>query len=286
MTQIRERLAAGPTLSFEFFPPKTDEAARSLEKTLHELSPLQPAFVSVTYGAGGTDAHRTRDLVVDFTRNHPFPTMAHLTCMNHRRADLVALLEDYRDNGVHNILALGGDPPADGSPATGELTYATELVELVRSVGDFTVGVAAFPELHPRSEDTRSDRLQLARKLAVADLGITQFFFDPVTYFRMVDDLAALGCTVPVLPGLMPVTNPASIARFAAMNGSRLPPGLWARLEAATAADRLELAIEAASELGRTLLDGGAPGVHLYTLNRSEAAVRIAANLGLGPAAG
>jgi len=285
MTQIRERLAAGPTLSFEFFPPKTDEAARSLEKTLHELSPLQPAFVSVTYGAGGTDAHRTRDLVVDFTRNHPFPTMAHLTCMNHRRADLVALLEDYRDNGVHNILAIGGDPPADGSPATGELTYATELVELVRSVGDFTVGVAAFPELHPRSEDTRSDRLQLARKLAVADLGITQFFFDPVTYFRMVDDLAALGCTVPVLPGLMPVTNPASIARFAAMNGSRLPPGLWARLEAATAADRLELAIEAASELGRTLLDGGAPGVHLYTLNRSEAAVRIAANLGLGPAA-
>jgi methylenetetrahydrofolate reductase (NADPH) len=284
MTQIRERLAAGPTLSFEFFPPKTDEAARSLEKTLHELSPLRPAFVSVTYGAGGTDAHRTRDLVVDFTRNHPFPTMAHLTCMNHRRADLVALLEDYRDNGVENILALGGDPPADGSPATGELTYATELVELVRSVGDFTVGVAAFPELHPRSEDTHADRVQLARKLAMADFGITQFFFDPVAYFRMLDDLAGLGCSAPVLPGLMPVTNPASIARFAAMNGSRLPPGLWARLEAAAPADRLELAVEAASELGRTLLEGGAPGVHLYTLNRSEAVLRIAENLGFAPA--
>jgi methylenetetrahydrofolate reductase (NADPH) len=283
MAHVRAKLGgAAPTLSFEFFPPKTDEAARSLEKTLHELSAVRPAFVSVTYGAGGTDAHRTRDLVVDFTRNHPFPTMAHLTCINHRREDLVALLEDYRDNGVENILALGGDPPVDASPVTGDLIYASELVELIRSVGDFTIGVAAFPELHPRSENTAEDRDRLAVKLQQDDLGITQFFFDPVPYFRMMDDLASRGCTVPVVPGLMPVTNPASIARFAAMNGSRLPPRLWARLEAARPQDRLAMAVEAASDLGRALLDGGAPGLHLYTLNRSEAALQIAENLGFG----
>ncbi len=286
MAQIRELLGGPPTLSFEFFPPKSDEAARGLEKTVHELRRTNPAFVSVTYGAGGTDAHRTRDLVVDFTQSHPFPTMAHLTCMNHRRADLVALLEDYRDHGVQNILALGGDPPADGTPPSGELTYASELVELVRSVDDFTVGVAAFPELHPRSENTREDRRRLAAKLGLADFGITQFFFDAAPYFRMVEELAALGCHAPVLPGLMPVTNPASISRFAAMNGTRVPPGLWARISEADAEDRLEIAMEAASELGRELLEGGAPGVHLYTLNRSDVALRVAENLGFVPAPG
>ncbi|MEZ5265085.1 MAG: methylenetetrahydrofolate reductase [Acidimicrobiales bacterium] len=285
MAHIRELLGGGPTLSFEFFPPKSDEAARALEKTLHELSAVAPAFVSVTYGAGGTDAHRTRDLVVDFTHNHPFPTMAHLTCMNHRREDLVALVEDYRANGVQNILALGGDPPADGSPATGDLRFASELVELVRAVGDFTVGVAAFPELHPRSENTAEDRRRLADKLRRADLGITQFFFDPAPYFRMVEELAALGCTTPVLPGVMPVTNPASIRRFAAMNGSRVPPGLFERVEAAAPGDRLAIAVEAASELSVALLEGGAPGVHLYTLNRSDAALQVAANAGFGAAA-
>lgn len=285
MAHIRDRVGGGPTLSFEFFPPKSDEATRALEKTLHELTAADPAFVSVTYGAGGTDAHRTRDLVVDFTRVHAFPTMAHLTCMNHRRADLLALLEDYRANGVENILALGGDPPADGGPITGELTFASELVELVRSVGDFTVAVAAFPELHPRSENAKEDRQRLAAKLASADFGITQFFFDPASYFRMVEELAAVGCSTPVLAGIMPVTNPTSIARFAAMNGSRVPPRLWARVEEATGADRLRIAIEAASELGEALLAGGAPGVHLYTLNRSDAALEVAANLGFGASA-
>ncbi len=273
---------AGPSLSFEFFPPKSDEATRALEKTVHELAALQPAFVSVTYGAGGTDAHRTRDLVVELTRVHPFPTMAHLTCVNQKRAQLRALLEDYRDHGVSHVLALGGDPPADGSPVSGELTYASELVELVHSVGQFTVGVAAFPELHPRSESVGHDRAHLAAKLLSADVGITQFFFDPVPYFRMVEELAAAGCTTPVLAGVMPVTNPVSIRRFAQMNGSRVPPGLFARIEDANPADRLAIAVEAASELGQALVEGGAPGLHLYTLNRSEAASQVATNLGFG----
>ncbi len=291
MVHVRDRLAGaggakGPTLSFEFFPPKSDEAARALEKTVHELAALDPAFVSVTYGAGGTDAHRTRDLVVELSRVHPFPTMAHLTCMNQRRADLVALLEDYQANGVDNILALGGDPPADGGPITGELSYASELVELIRSVGDFSIGVAAFPELHPRSENVGEDRPRLAAKLAAADVGITQFFFDPAFYFRMMQELAAQGCTTPVLAGIMPVTSPQSIRRFAAMNGTRVPPGLWARVEQASGADRLQIAIEAASELGAALLAGGAAGLHLYTLNQSAAARQVATNLGFTGLAG
>lgn len=281
MAHIRELVTVGRTLSFEFFPPKSDEAQRSLEKTVHELAPLSPSFVSITYGAGGTDVERTRDLVVEFTRVHPFPTMAHLTCMGHTREQLRVLLADYAANEVHNILALGGDPPADGSPVTGDFRFAAELVELIREIGDFTVGVAAFPELHPRSESTRHDREHLARKLESADFGVTQFFFDPDAYFRMVDDLDRLGCRVPVLPGVMPVTNPASIRRFAEMNRTRIPPGFWAQVEAASPDDRLEIAVEHATEFAQRLLAGGAPGIHLYTLNRSDAALRIAAELGL-----
>jgi len=277
---IRDRLGGAPTLSFEFFPPKTDEAEQTLRATLERLGAFHPAFVSITYGAGGTDAVRTRDLVVDLTGRSDVPTMAHLTCMGHTRAELAALLEDYRANGVVNILALGGDPPADGSPPTGDFRYAAELVDLIRGTGDFTVGVAAFPELHPRSEATEDDRRYLAEKLGRADFGITQFFFDPVPYFRMVEDLDALGCRVPVLPGIMPVTTPASVRRFAAMNGSRVPPALFERLEVASPADRLEIAVEQTTALARRLLDGGAPGIHLYTLNRSEAAARIAEALG------
>ena len=281
MAHIRDLLAAGRTFSFEFFPPKTDEALRGLEKTLHELEGLQPSFVSVTYGAGGSTRDRTRDLVVDINRSRPFPAMAHLTCMAHRREQLVELLEDYAANGVTNILALAGDPPADGSPAEGDFRYATELVELVREVGDFTVGVAAHPELHPRSESTRDDRRRLADKLAMADFGVTQFFFDPVPYLRMRDDLAALGCATPVLPGVIPVVNTVSVRRFAAMNGARVPPGLWARLEAATTEDeRLDIAVDHAVDLAQQVLDEGAPGLHLYTLNQSAAARRLAVALG------
>jgi methylenetetrahydrofolate reductase (NADPH) len=148
-------------------------------------------------------------------------------------------------------------------------------------VGDFSVGVAAFPELHPRSEFTRDDRRHLADKLSLADFGVTQFFFDAAAYFRMVEDLARLGCEVPIVPGVMPVTNPVPIRRFADMNRARIPLGFWAKVEAASPADRLELAVEQATELAEELLAGGAPGIHLYTLNKSEAALRVTANLGL-----
>jgi methylenetetrahydrofolate reductase (NADPH) len=281
MAHIRDLVAAGPTLSFEFFPPKTDEGQRSLEKAMAELDEVRPSFVSVTYGAGGSTRERTRDIVVGITATHDYPAMAHLTCMGHTRAEVVDLLADYAANGVDNILALAGDPPADGAPITGDFRYASELVELIRGVGDFSVGVAAFPEVHPRSESNREDRAHLAAKMALADFAITQFFFDPVPYLRLRDDLERLGCSTPLVPGIIPVLNPASVRRFAEMNGARVPPGLWARLEAATPDERVDIAVDHAVELVAELRAEGVPGVHLYTLNRADASVRIAQELGL-----
>jgi methylenetetrahydrofolate reductase (NADPH) len=286
--KIADLLAAGRTLSFEFFPPKSDEAQRQLEKTIHELAPLRPSFVSVTYGAGGSTRDRTRDIVVDVNRTQPFPAMAHLTCSGHTRPQITDLLDEYAAGGVHNILALAGDPPTDGSDPGGDFTYALELVDLVRRhPGDFSVGVAAHPELHPRSAGDRpADRRHLATKLAAADFGITQFFFVADDYLRMVDELDQLGCTTPVLPGIMPAVNVAGLVRMATMNGSVVPADLLARLEAvADDADAVrDIGVEVATDLAARLLDAGAPGLHLYALNRSASVLRIVDALGLRPA--
>ena len=283
MTRISDTLAEGLTLSFEFFPPKTDEGLKNLHAALHELEALDPSFVSVTYGAGGTTRDLTHDLVVQIDQERAYPAMPHLTCIGHTRAELVELLEDYRAAGIQNILALAGDPPADGSPATGDFSYASQLIQLVRETGDFAVAVAAFPELHPRSPDRATDRRHLADKLTMADFGITQFFFDVADYVRMIDELAELGCDTPVLPGVLPVINPASAKRFAAMNGARFPDELDARLAACEGDDDriMDIAVEVATQQCLELLDAGAPGIHLYALNRSEAAKRILAEIDL-----
>jgi methylenetetrahydrofolate reductase (NADPH) len=285
MTLIADLLAAGPTCSFEFFPPKTDEAARELEKAIGELEPLQPSFVSVTYGAGGSTRERTRDVVVHIERDTGITAMAHLTCMGHSRQQLLDLLHEYRDAGIANILALAGDPPADQPDEAdpGDFHYALELVDLVHEVGGFSVGVAAHPELHPRSTDRDGDRRHLAAKLEAADFAITQFFFEAEPYLQMVDELAALGCHKPVLPGIMPVTNARQVSRFAQLAGAEFPAHLAARFEAvADEPDAVRaLGVELATELCQRLLDEGVPGLHFYTLNRSTATREIAANLGL-----
>jgi methylenetetrahydrofolate reductase (NADPH) len=284
MTRIVDLLADhdGPALSVEFFPPKTEAGEAQFVRAIEELSAIELSFVSVTYGAGGSTRDKTRDLVVALNRDQPYPAMAHLTCIGHTRSELEELLDDYDRNGVHNILALAGDPPADGSPAEGDFTYAQELVELVRNHGDhFSVAVAAHPELHPRSTNRAADRRYLAAKLELADFGLTQFFFDADDYFSMMDDLDRLGCSTPVHPGIMPMVNPAGVRRMAQMSAATFPEDLAARVEAADEADRHKVAVEAASELCRALLDGGAPGLHLYGLNRSETVLAIAADLGL-----
>jgi methylenetetrahydrofolate reductase (NADPH) len=283
MTRIAELMAEGPTLSVEFFPPKTPAGMVQLDKTIGELEPLGLSFVSVTYGAGGSTRDTTRDIVVRVNEEQAYPAMPHLTCMNHTVDEIESLLDDYAAHGVVNILALAGDPPADGSPVTGDFAFACELVELVRRRPEFSIAVAAQPELHPRSVGDRvADRARLAEKLELADFAITNFFFDPDDYFRMVDELAALGSTKPVLPGIIPLLNTTVIRRFSAMNGSAFPEELGARIDAAADEDEvMRIAVDAAAELSQKLLDGGVPGLHLYALNRSEATRGIVAALGL-----
>ena len=285
MTRIADLLAAGPTLSFEFFPPKTDDAAKALVGVVAELAELRPSFVSVTYGAGGSTRERTRDVVVRINDDHAFPAMPHLTCVGHTRADITALLDEYAANGVENILALGGDPPADGSDPGGDFAHAIELVEFVRThAGGFSIGVAAHPELHPRSPDRADDRRRLAEKLELADFGLTQFFFDVDPYLRMVDELAALGCDKPVVPGVMPAINVAGLRRMAGMNGTALPPGMMERFDAADGdeAEVAKIGVAVASELGAALLAEDVPGLHLYAMNRAGSVLAVHANLGLG----
>ncbi len=283
--RIRELLADGPTLSVEFFPPKTDEGLVTLRRTVEELEPLDLSYVSVTYGAAGNQETRgrTRDLVVDLNRDQPYPAMAHLTCMGHSREELDALLSDYADHGVLDVLALAGDPPSDGSPAGGDFTYAEELVELIRSHGDqFSIGVAAHPELHPRSTERDQDRRHLARKLELADFAVTQFFFDVDDYRRLVDELADLGVTKPIVPGVMPLSNPQGVHRMAKMAGASFPDELAEAVEsAATPEERQRIVVDAAVEMSQALLDSGAPGLHLYCMNRSGTVLEIVDALGI-----
>ncbi len=285
MAKIAELLKAGRTFSFEFFPPKTDETQAQLVQTLLELAPLRPSFVSVTYGAGGTTRERTHDLVVSMLRITAMTPMAHLTCAAHSRLDLAEILVRYARAGMENILALGGDPPKDDSLPPAELDFADELVELARSIGGFSLGVAAHPEGHPRSPDLATDRRRLADKLRRADFAITQFFFDADPYLSMLEDLSRHGVDKPVIPGIMPVTNLASVGRMAAMSGTTMPRRLFDELEKAEASggpDAVrEVGIAQATQLCEDLLAAGAPGLHFYTLNRSNASREIAANLGL-----
>ena len=277
MARIGELIAGGPTLSYEFFPPKNDQAQRDLEKTLQRLAPTEPAFVSVTYGAGGSTRDLTHDVVRHIHRDTGMVAMPHLTCVGHSRSEVLELLEQYRAEGIENVLALGGDPPQAGDAPPGDFTYASELVDLAREVGGFSVGVAAFPEVHPKSPDRATDRRHLAAKLEKADFGITQFFFEPEPYFRMCEELDALGVTTPVLPGVMPLVNVAGARRMAAMNGAAFPDWLSERVDpvADDARAVAEIGAEVAATLAEELLRGGAPGLHLYALNRSKPALRV-----------
>jgi methylenetetrahydrofolate reductase (NADPH) len=281
--KITEILAAGPSYSFEFFPPKTPAAEEALARALEELEPLGPSYVSVTYGAGGSTREKTHEIVTGILRDTAMTPMAHLTCAAHTRAQLVDVVTRYRDAGIDNILALGGDPPKDLDLPPGELRHAIELVHLIRTVGDFAVGVAAHPEPHPRSPSRESDRRHTAEKLDAADFAITQFFFDAEHYFDLVDSLRALGVHKPVIAGIMPATTIGSIKRMTELQGSDFPRWLAEKLEAVAEDPDAVFAVgvEEATKLCRALLDGGAPGLHFYTLNRSRATREIYENLGL-----
>ena len=281
--KIRDMLSEGPTFSIELFPPKSPEAQQRLRAALDELAELDLSFASVTYGAGGSTRDKTQETVED-VRRAGMTAMPHLTCIAHSRAELVDLLQGYRDAGYVNVLALHGDPPRDNPDiAAGELTRAVQLIELIREVGDFSVGAAAHPEGHPKAPDRKTDREHQAAKLKAADFGVTQFFFDAEDYLRLVDDLGRLGVETPIIPGIIPITNAGQVQKFAAMAGATVPSDLVARLDAAgdDTDEVRRIGVDVASDLGKRLLDEGSPGLHIYALNRSTATRELHANLGL-----
>ncbi len=292
MVTVRDRLdTPGPHFSVEFFPPRTDPDEDMLWTAVRRLEPLRPAFVSVTYGAGGSHRERTIRITERIAGETTLLPVAHLTAVGHSVAELRQVIGSYASVGVCNILALRGDPPGD---PLGEwvahpsgLEYARELVVLAKSLGEFSVGVAAYPDMHPRSPDLDTDTRYLVDKIAAgADYAITQMLFSAEDYVALRDRMMAAGADVPLLPGIMPITSYQRLMRIHQLSGQRVPDDLAAALEAVQndpAASR-EVGMEHAVRMSERLLAEGAPCLHFYTFNRSKATIEVLTALGLAPA--
>lgn len=276
---IRDLIGSnGPVFSFEFFPPKSAEGEQNLYRTVERLRELRPSFVSVTYGAGGSTRDKTIELVRRIKHDLGIEAMAHLTCVGADQAEIEAVLERLQRNGIDNVLALRGDPPRGQKtfvrPPNG-FAFAAELVHFIRARGfPFSLGGACYPEGHIECPDREKDLQHLKAKVAAGlDFVITQLFFDNADYFAFVARVRAQGLTLPILPGIMPITNLAQIERFTALCGAHIPPDLRARLERVRGDEDAvrAIGIDHATAQCRALLAAGAPGIHFYTLNQSPA---------------
>ncbi len=274
--------------SFEFFPPKTDEGVVKLRATREALAQLRPRFFSVTFGAGGSTRERTLDTVIEIQRDSGIEAAPHLSCIDSTRVGIHDLLDRYRQAGIRHIVALRGDPPA-GMREIGEFRYANELVAFIRETTGrhFHIEVACYPEFHPQAPSAGKDMENFRRKVeAGADSAITQYFYSADAYFRFVDECARQGVTIPIVPGIMPITNYAQLARFSDACGAEIPRWLRKRLEG-FGEDMESLrayGLDVVTRLCRQLLDGGAPGLHFYTMNQAGPTTAIWNNLGLDAA--
>lgn len=263
-----------PTFSIEFFPPKTEEGKAKLRKTREELAKLNPAFISVTYGAGGSTQQGTLDTVLEIQQSG-IPAAPHLTCVGSTKENIRELLQIYIDNGINRIVALRGDMPS-GMREMGELRYANELVEFIRAeTGDyFHIEVAAYPEFHPQARSATEDLENFKRKVdAGANSAITQYFYNADAYFRFVDDCEKLGIDIPIVPGIMPITNYKNLSRFSEMCGAEIPRWVRKRLESFgdDVTPLRTFGLQVTTQLSKTLLEQGAPGLHFYSMNQADA---------------
>ena len=278
-----------PTVSFEFFPPKNLEGSFQLWDTVTTLAPLQPSFVSVTYGAGGTTRQLTHEAVTTIHKTSGLTVAAHLTCVDATRAETLAIADSYADAGVTEIVALRGDPPKGSGgfrPHPEGFASSVELVEALAATGKFRIRVGAYPEKHPDAADARADVEHLKRKIdAGAHSAITQFFFQPETFFRFRDACAAAGITAPIIPGILPVVSWAGARKFAQACGAHVPPTLNTAFEnAARDGTTALLATAVATSLCDRLIEGGVEHLHFYTLNRPDLSRDVCHALGLQPA--
>jgi methylenetetrahydrofolate reductase (NADPH) len=288
--RIDELLRTGqPTVSFEFFPPRTEAGFTQLYQTIEELKPLHPSYVSVTYGAGGSTRQKTVDLVEKIQRDAGIRSMAHLTCVGHTAAEIGSIVDDLWKAGIRNVLALRGDPQAGQTQfvaTDGGFAYADELVKFIAGRHDFCIGVAGYPEGHPQCLNLQRDLENLKRKV---DNGgrviVTQLFFDNAVFYRFRDAARVIGIKAPIIAGIMPILNVAQIKRFVSMCGAKIPQPLLVKLESLEAsADAVHKAgVEYATRQCQDLLFHGVDGIHFYTLNKSPATVQICQSLNLKP---
>lgn len=271
----------GPVISFEVYPPRSEKAAGQLERALPRLLALKPAYMTVTYGAFGTDQEKTLDIAASIKAEHGMETASHLTCVGHSREEIDAILERLERSGIENIVALRGDPPQGEESFVapeGGFRYANELVAHIRARHDFGLAVAGYPEKHLEAVDFDTDLRHLKRKVeAGGDIVITQLFYDNADYYRFVEEARRIGIRVPIVPGLLPIQSFGQIKRIASLCGSRIPPALHDALEAAEqdAEAVKDIGVRWAIEQVRDLLDHGAPGIHFYVLNRAKHMERI-----------
>ncbi len=271
--------------SFEFFPPRSEETRRVLDETQQNLKELQPDFFSVTYGAGGSDREKTLETVIAVRDNTAIPVAPHISCINSSRDEVAQVLDQYQELEFRHLVVIRGDRPVEGD-VIGEFNYACELVEFIRDrSGDyFEIDVACYPEFHPESTSVRAELENFKRKVdAGANGAITQYFYNPHAYFRFIEDCEKMDINLPIVPGIMPITNREQLVRFSQRCGAEIPRWILTRLE--SYGDDLEsirsFGLDVVTQLCQTLLDFGAPGLHIYSMNRYSAGMMIWQNLGL-----